>query len=242
MASNKPALGDPAFFEEAAYLVQTYIQQERYAEAEGMARAMKEKLPNAVKQDRTNTLELHILSLLDQSLWGQRKPQWELDAVKAEILDLWQTKYRPMWEAQGRPKKLSSWARGWGNATNYKVVVNEYYIPESIGDDAMHITAYYKVIARPKVDSASSGTQQLPRIFKVETSTIALELGSPKPYILREYFMNGGGGSTRYTFSKADLNCKNVMQAAVAFLNSNETHSATMIPGQAASSSCQSQT
>lgn len=213
MASNKPTL------EEAAYFVQSLIHDERYADAEEFARAIKEKLPNEV-----NTLELNVLSLLDQALWGLGKPQSELDALKAEIVNVWQTKFRPIWEAQGRPKKLSSWARAWGKSANYKIVVNEYYIAESVGD----ISAYFKVLAFPK----AAGAQQLPRVFKVETSAIVLELGSPKPYILREYFPAGGGGSTNYAFSEGQLNCKNILQAVIAFLDSNESHVAATIPAR----------
>jgi hypothetical protein len=172
--------------------------------------------------------------MLDQALWGLGKPQSELDELKAEIVLVWQTKHRAMWEAHGRPKKLASWARARGDSNNYRVVVNEYYIPETMGD-MTGITAYFKVLAFPKVEkNAVTGENHLPRIFKVETSAVLKELGSSKPYLLREYFFNGGGGTTNYAFSEDEMNCKNIMRDAISFLSSSESYAATTTPIHAA--------
>ncbi|CAB9500091.1 expressed unknown protein [Seminavis robusta] len=201
---------------DALLAIQQLLADKQFARVETTVRALLETYPN----------DLNLLSYLDQALYGLQKPPEELDELKTQIVKAWTDGYRSLWESQGRPKKLSSWARAQGESEKYsQIIVNEYYIPEDSGG----IIAYFKVLAYPKSDG-NKQRQPLPRLFKVETSAIALELGGSRPYVLREYFVTGGGGTTSYSFSKEELRCEKIMSDAVAFLDSNWTHVATIIP------------
>lgn len=197
--------------QEAFFAIQHLLDQSMFAQAETLTRQLMEHFP----------ADLNLLAQLDQAMHGLEKPQTELDQLKTVIVHTWETSHRSHWEAEGRPKKLSSWTRARGFSTNYRVFASEYYTPEDIGG----IIAYFKVLAFPK--STEGGH---PRVFKVETSAAMRELAPSRPCVLREYFFNGGGGSTEYLYSDQQLGIRKIMEDAIIFLNSNEGHVATTFP------------